>query len=94
VWLVGSALSDIISAGCLTYYLSKNPSGFPSTRVFVGKLIALTIETGALTAWMALAHLIFFFAVPRKPYFFTAAAVQSKLYANTILAVLNSRFQI
>lgn len=43
---------------------------------------------------MALVHLTLFFAFPSKPYFFTAAAVQSKLYANTILAVLNSRFQI
>ncbi|KAF7330668.1 hypothetical protein MSAN_02452100 [Mycena sanguinolenta] len=94
VWLLGSALSDITSTTCLAYYLSKNNIGFHSTRAWFHRLIRLTIQTGSLTALMALVHLTLFFVFPGKPYFFTAAAVQSKLYANTILAVLNSRLQI
>ncbi|KAF7377109.1 hypothetical protein MSAN_00129900 [Mycena sanguinolenta] len=94
LWLLGSALSDITSTTCLAYYLSKNNIGFHSTRAWFHRLIRLTIQTGSLTALMALVHLTLFFAFPGKPYFFTAAAVQSKLYANTVLAVLNSRLQI
>ncbi|KAJ6452407.1 hypothetical protein C8R45DRAFT_1193790 [Mycena sanguinolenta] len=94
VWLIGSALSDITSTTCLAYYLSKNNIGFRSTRAWFHRLIRLTIQTGSLTAFMALVHLTLFFAFPSKPYFFTAAAVQSKLYANTVLGVLNSRLQI
>ncbi|KAF7354084.1 hypothetical protein MVEN_01095800 [Mycena venus] len=94
VWLFGSALSDLVSATCLTYYLYKSDIGFRSTSVWLHNLMCLTIETGSLTALMALVHLTLFFAFPSEPYFFTAAAIQPKLYANTILAVLNSRLKI
>jgi hypothetical protein len=44
-------------------------------------------------AAVALTNLALFFAFPGRTYF-TAGALLPKLYANTIFAVLNSRFQI
>ncbi|KAJ7511533.1 hypothetical protein B0H11DRAFT_1694177, partial [Mycena galericulata] len=94
VWLAGSALNDIIIAVCMTYYLAISNTGFRQTRALVTKLTRLTIETGSLTAFVALITLILFVALPGTVYFTTPAIVMAVLYANTLLAVLNSRFQI
>ncbi|KAJ6468172.1 hypothetical protein DFH09DRAFT_1001040, partial [Mycena vulgaris] len=94
VWCGASALSDIIIAVCMTYYLSKNDTGFRQTRILVSKLIRLTIETGSLTALAALATLSLSLAFPNRNYYLTPAALLPKLYANCILVVLNARIQI
>jgi len=94
LWLGGAALSDFIIAVSTTYYLWRNDTGFRETHLLIVKLIRLTIETGSLTAAIALVNLALFFAFPGRPYFFTAGALLPKLYANTIFAVLNSRFEI
>ncbi|KAJ7122083.1 hypothetical protein C8R44DRAFT_705136 [Mycena epipterygia] len=94
VWLGGSALSDIIIAVFMTYYLSKNDTGFRQTRVLLSKLIRLTIETNALTALATLTTLALFYVFPNKNYYFTPGILIPKLYANTIFAVLNSRLRI
>ncbi|SJK98193.1 uncharacterized protein ARMOST_01454 [Armillaria ostoyae] len=90
-----SALCDIIIAVYMTYYLLRsNTTGFHRTRILVTKLIRLTIETGSLTAVVALATLILFFAFPHQTFYATAALVVSKMYANTMYMVLNSRIRI
>ncbi|PBK81874.1 hypothetical protein ARMGADRAFT_772160 [Armillaria gallica] len=90
----GYALCDIVIAICMTYYLMRSNTGFRRTQILVTKLIHLTIETGSLTAIVALAALILFFAFPHYIFYVTPALVISKLYANTIYMVLNSRIQI
>ncbi|KAK0486408.1 hypothetical protein IW261DRAFT_1559810 [Armillaria novae-zelandiae] len=90
----GSALCDVIIAVCMTYYLMRSSTSLRSTQVLVTKLIRLTIETGSVTAIVALLTLILFFACPHQTFYVTPALVTSKLYANTIYMVLNSRFRI
>ncbi|KAJ7106190.1 hypothetical protein C8R44DRAFT_886082 [Mycena epipterygia] len=96
VWLGGSALIDLIIAACLTYYfkLLKHENGFRQTHELVIKLVRLTIETGLVTALVALATLALSLAFPDRPYFVTGSIVLPALYANTILVVLNARMQI
>ncbi|KAJ6482578.1 hypothetical protein C8R45DRAFT_1001936 [Mycena sanguinolenta] len=94
LWLGGAALDDFIIAVSVTYYLLKHDTGFRRTHLLIVKLIRLTIETGCLTAAVALINLAVFFAFPGRSYFFAAGALLPKLYANAIFAVLNSRFQI
>ncbi|KAF7356443.1 hypothetical protein MVEN_00977400 [Mycena venus] len=94
VWLGGSALTDVIIAVCMTYYLSTHDTQFRQTRAVVHKLIRLIIETGTLTALMALTTLIVFFVFPGQGYYATPTAIMPVLYGNTIVLVLNSRFQI
>ncbi|KAK0478579.1 hypothetical protein EDD18DRAFT_1443201 [Armillaria luteobubalina] len=90
----GSALCDIVIALCMTYYLMRSNTCLRSTQILVTKLIRLTIETGSVTAIVALLTLILFFAFPHQNFYVTPALVTSKLYANTIYMVLNSRFRI
>ncbi|KAJ7203953.1 hypothetical protein B0H12DRAFT_1243701 [Mycena haematopus] len=94
VWLGGAASADIIITGALTFYLWKSNTGFRETHALIVRLIRLTIETGCVTAAVAITDFTLFFAIPDKPYFIAAGVILPKLYANTILAVLNARFQI
>ncbi|KAK0226535.1 hypothetical protein IW262DRAFT_1457764 [Armillaria fumosa] len=90
----GYALCDIIIALCMTYYLMRSSTGLRSTQILVAKLIRLTIETGSVTAIAALVAVILFVAFPHQFFYVTPAFVISKLYANTIYMVLNSRIRI
>ncbi|KAK0222438.1 hypothetical protein EDD85DRAFT_960081 [Armillaria nabsnona] len=89
-----SALCDIIIAICMTYYLMRSNASFRQARMLVTKLIRLTIETGSVTALVALVTGILFFVFPHKTFYGTPALIVPKLYANTVLVVLNSRFRI
>ncbi|KAK0183644.1 hypothetical protein F5146DRAFT_1148916 [Armillaria mellea] len=91
---VGYALCNIAIAICMTYYLMRSKPGFRRTKILVTKLIRLIIETGSLTAVVALVILILFFPFPHQVFYVTPAMIISKLYANTMYMVLNLRIQI
>ncbi|KAJ6580128.1 hypothetical protein DFH09DRAFT_979386, partial [Mycena vulgaris] len=94
VWLGGACASDLIITGCMTYYLSTVDSAFRRTRVFLSKLIRLTIETGSVTALVTLTALVLFYAFPNRNYDLVPGFIIPTLYANTILAILNARIRI
>ncbi|KAF4613882.1 hypothetical protein D9613_007530 [Agrocybe pediades] len=89
----GAALCDVIIAASMTYYLSKGSraSQWKATQRVLSKLIRLVIETGTITAAIAIINLIVS-VLPGKPtYYQTCSAVLGKLYSNTMMAVINSR---
>ncbi|KAJ7721433.1 hypothetical protein DFH07DRAFT_784119 [Mycena maculata] len=88
VWLGASAISDI------TIALTKSGIEFRRTRELVSRLTRLIIETGTLTAVVALVTMTLFLAFPRNEYYLTPAAILPELYANSILFILNSRMKI
>ncbi|KAJ6528764.1 hypothetical protein DFH09DRAFT_1412728 [Mycena vulgaris] len=90
VWCGASALSDIIIA----FKLSKYDMGFRQTRALVSKVVRLTIETGSLTALVALTTVTLFLTFPDRDFYATPAALMPTLYANSILVILNARIQI
>ncbi|KAJ7728191.1 hypothetical protein B0H16DRAFT_1589190 [Mycena metata] len=94
LFLVGAALIDITIAGCMTYYLTKRDTGFRRTHALATKLIRLSIETGVLTALVAVLTLALFFGIPGKAYYVVPGSFFSTVYANTMFAMLNSRFHI
>ncbi|PBK86532.1 hypothetical protein ARMGADRAFT_1086380 [Armillaria gallica] len=94
IWCGGSSLCDIVIAICMTYYLTRRNTNFRQTRILITKLIRLTIETGSVTAVVTLLSLILFFAFPGQTFYATPAFIISKLYANTVYMVLNSRIRI
>ncbi|KAJ7257133.1 hypothetical protein C8J57DRAFT_1721375 [Mycena rebaudengoi] len=93
LWWGGSALSDVMIAICMTYYLSMHDTAFRKTRALLSKLIRLTIETGSLTAFVGIMGLVLCLAFPGI-YFTVPALVLPKLYANSMMVVFNTRFQI
>ncbi|KAJ7245640.1 hypothetical protein B0H12DRAFT_782717 [Mycena haematopus] len=94
VWCGASAVCDIMIAVCMTHCLTRNDSGFRQTRELVSRLTRLIIETGSLTAAVALVDLILFLVFRQRLYYAVGALIMPKLYANSMLVVLNSRIKI
>ncbi|EIW57939.1 uncharacterized protein TRAVEDRAFT_72852 [Trametes versicolor FP-101664 SS1] len=95
-WMVNATLGMIIAADVLlttllTIVLRRSRTGFQSTDSVLNILIVYTINTGLLTG--ALSTLSFLLAI-FFPHTFFADGMNmciAKLYANSLLAVLNSR---
>ncbi|PBK86522.1 hypothetical protein ARMGADRAFT_882414, partial [Armillaria gallica] len=96
IWCGGSALCDVVIAICMTYYASSFSLSliFRQTRILVTKLVRLTIETGSVTAVVALLSLILFFVFPGQTFYSTPVFIMPKLYANTVYMLLNSRMRL
>ncbi|KAK0444980.1 uncharacterized protein EV420DRAFT_1648500 [Desarmillaria tabescens] len=91
IWLGGSALCDAAIALCMTYLLSRAHTGLKSTRILISRLIRLTIETGTVTATLAVIDIALFLAYPNNNYDTVLANCLVMMYSNTVLAVCNSR---
>ncbi|KAK0221082.1 hypothetical protein EDD85DRAFT_960605 [Armillaria nabsnona] len=89
IWCGASALCDIVITICMTHYASS----FSLPDIFID-IIRLTIETGSVTAVVALLNFVLFIALPHQNSYMTFGVLVPKLYANTVYMVLNSRFQI
>ncbi|KAK0194314.1 hypothetical protein F5146DRAFT_1119572 [Armillaria mellea] len=89
-----STLCDVIIAICMTYYLMCSTTHFCRTRTLLTKLIRLTIETGSVTAIVALLSFVLFIVFPNQAFYMTPALIVPKLYANAVYMVLNSRIRI
>ncbi|KAJ6606145.1 hypothetical protein DFH09DRAFT_3018 [Mycena vulgaris] len=91
VWSV-SALNDLLIAGTLVHWLHRL-RGNPETRTaaMVDKLIAWTIETGVVTSAVGIATLVLFLVMPQNYVFLATFVVAARLFANSLLASLNSR---
>ncbi|KAK0479145.1 hypothetical protein IW261DRAFT_1301130, partial [Armillaria novae-zelandiae] len=85
---VTSALCDIITAICMTYYVNS------LSYIILISLIHLTIETGSVTAIVTLLTFILFYAFLHDTFYRVPAVMMTKLYANTLYMMLNSRIRI
>ncbi|TFK41687.1 hypothetical protein BDQ12DRAFT_392800 [Crucibulum laeve] len=92
IWNGLGAFCDLTIAIAMPYLLLRRGTGLSNTHVLITKIIRLTVETGALTAFVAIAHLILYFAPSIT--FIIAGANIAKIYANTILVLLNNRLEI
>lgn len=95
-WLVIFSLSisafvDLMIAGSLSYCLwSRREDVFKHAQRVVDKLIAWTIQTGALTSISSILMLVLYAAI-RNFAWVAAYLVISGLFANYLLASLNAR---
>ncbi|KAF9022338.1 hypothetical protein BDZ89DRAFT_1070732 [Hymenopellis radicata] len=93
-WCGGAAVCDILIAIFMTRYLTKCDTGFRHTRLLISKLIRVSVETGTLTAVVAILDLILFFAFPNECLYISISLWLPKLYANAMIMVINARFRI
>jgi hypothetical protein len=91
IWNAGSAVCDIIIAASMTYYLSQWRTDSKPTQQLVHRLIHLVIETGILTATVAIINLSLFLIPGHPAYWETSIAILGKMYSNTMMVVLNNR---
>ncbi|QRW20095.1 transmembrane protein [Rhizoctonia solani] len=87
LWLVTSAIADVMITIVLTWYLHTHRTGFSKTEDLIARLIRLTVQTGLITTLWALVDLIMYLAVVTKP---ITPLIQSST-ANSLLSTLNAR---
>ncbi|RDB25971.1 hypothetical protein Hypma_006515 [Hypsizygus marmoreus] len=84
-------LSDLLIAGALCLLLASNRSEFEDTNNIINSLIVYAINRCILTSAVAITEVVVFVAVPHSFYSFAFDFIIGKLYANSLLATLNSR---
>ncbi|KAJ3482695.1 hypothetical protein NLI96_g6805 [Meripilus lineatus] len=94
IWFVSTAVCDFVIAISTFYYLKKKKTYFRPTETMMTKLIRVTVETGLICAACALLELIMFVAFADDTFYMPMCLLLSKLYSNSLLAVLNSRMRI
>ncbi|KAI0822557.1 hypothetical protein BC628DRAFT_669592 [Trametes gibbosa] len=95
-WLVSAAYgflvaTDIILTGALVFVLHRSRTGSKRSDTVLGLLIKYTINTGLLTSIISLLVFIFSLILPGNLVYAGISIVSTKLYANSLLAVVNSR---
>jgi hypothetical protein len=89
-----AVLSDILIAGSLCYLLHGSRTGFRRTDALVTTLIVYAINRCLLTSVVAVLEVIVFSVMPNSLWFLAIDFVIGKLYANSLLATLNSRASV
>ncbi|KAJ7657381.1 hypothetical protein DFH06DRAFT_461667 [Mycena polygramma] len=91
VWLSLSAVCDIVIAIGMSHALYTRKTGFTQVDGQINRIIRMTVETGALTAFTALADVAIFLTLPATAMNFIVDFPLSNLYTCSLLAMLNSR---
>ncbi|KAJ3551520.1 hypothetical protein NM688_g4653 [Phlebia brevispora] len=87
-----SSAADTIIAMLLVFYLYRKRTGLRRSNDIISRLIILAVSTGGLTAGMSLITLVALFTFPASSdYDLMLNFMMSKLYANALLAMLNTR---
>ncbi|KAF8663695.1 hypothetical protein AX16_000870 [Volvariella volvacea WC 439] len=89
-----AVLSDIVIAAALCILLHGSRSGFRKTDTIVTKLIVYSINRCILTSAVAIVEVIVFSTSPERHWYLAIDFVIGKLYANSLLATLNSRHSL
>ncbi|KAJ3927575.1 MAG: hypothetical protein NXY57DRAFT_605799 [Lentinula lateritia] len=93
VWLIASAMCDVVIAASLTWFVLRNKTPFTSTNSILNRIMLLTLQTGTITAVAAIADVFTFTISEDKTLEFVWAYSLSKLYSNSLLSMLNARVE-
>ncbi|KAJ8473038.1 hypothetical protein ONZ51_g8118 [Trametes cubensis] len=89
---VGMAvLADTILTAALIFSLHRSRTGIQRTDSIIDLLIMYAINTGLVTGIMNMLSFVFALAMPNNLIYAGIVIVATKLYANSMMAVLNSR---
>ncbi|KAH9848437.1 hypothetical protein C2E23DRAFT_889091 [Lenzites betulinus] len=95
-WLISAGFgcavgADVVLTSSLICVLQRRRTGFKSTDSMIDVLIVYTINTGLLTGLFSLLSLIFAVVDPNNFIYIGLNMISTRCYANSVLAVLNSR---
>jgi len=91
VSLALGAFTDILTALTLSWYLRRLKTGYKHSDSIINRLIIYAINTGMLTSTISAACLVCYDLMPTNYVFIACYFVLSKLYANSLMATLNTR---
>ncbi|KAF7300460.1 hypothetical protein HMN09_00929900 [Mycena chlorophos] len=81
----------LITAALLTILIWTRQQGIARTALLVDRLILWTIETGMITSGFSCLNLAFYDTEPNNFIWIAMQIIKARLFANTLLATLNSR---
>ncbi|KAF9463137.1 hypothetical protein BDZ94DRAFT_1322042 [Collybia nuda] len=93
VWGVGSAFVDIAIAVLMMYHLIRRDSGWKSTHTLLVKLVGRAVETGLVTAMVAIIYVLFLFLPQLISYWSIPPIILGKLYSNAMMVNFNHRME-
>ncbi|KAM5544618.1 hypothetical protein V8D89_001516 [Ganoderma adspersum] len=82
---------DLTLAGTLVVFLLRNRTGAERTDSMIQTLVVYTINTGLVTSVVGIVAFIFALIKPGNLVYFAMGIIVTKLYANSVLALLNTR---
>ncbi|KAF7289730.1 hypothetical protein MIND_01346600 [Mycena indigotica] len=82
---------NVITMSLVTILLMTRRQGFGRTTVLVDKLIKWTLETGMVTSIFSCLNLAFYQQEPHNFVWVAMQLIKARLFANCLLASLNSR---
>ncbi|EKM49661.1 uncharacterized protein PHACADRAFT_214190 [Phanerochaete carnosa HHB-10118-sp] len=89
---LGSAVAlDIVITAAMCFYLRRSKSRFSTMNDVIDTLMLYTVETGMITCVTTIASLACWVTMRKNLIFLGLHFTISKLYANSFLAILNSR---
>ncbi|KAJ3805833.1 hypothetical protein F5876DRAFT_81348 [Lentinula aff. lateritia] len=93
VWLASAVVGDWINGVTFVVIMrrERKNSAFPLTKALLDRIIINFVESGLITATLALADLIVFLVLPATTVRVTLEFILGPLYANVMMANLNSR---
>ncbi|KAM5544682.1 hypothetical protein V8D89_001580 [Ganoderma adspersum] len=91
VMLANAVVIDLLVTSCLIFYLWRSRTGFQRTDSLLDVLMVYTINTGLSTSLLTLPAMICAIIMPGNLIWSAIYVIASKMYANSLLAVLNSR---
>ncbi|KAG9308947.1 hypothetical protein JVU11DRAFT_11247 [Chiua virens] len=97
IFTLGLALSafvDVVITTFLCYFLRSNRSRVHSTNRIMDTLTFWTVQNGSITCFAAIASLVCWTVMPENRIFLGLHFIMGKLYANSLLATLNTRSKI
>ncbi|PIL32179.1 hypothetical protein GSI_05424 [Ganoderma sinense ZZ0214-1] len=82
---------DFTLAGTLVAFLLRNRTGAERTDSMIQTLVVYTINTGLVTSIVGMVAFVFALIKPGNLVYFAMGIIVTKLYANSVLALLNTR---
>ncbi|KAJ7238267.1 hypothetical protein B0H12DRAFT_1137662 [Mycena haematopus] len=92
LWLTSTAFADLFITAFLVNFLWANKTGFQTqTDSVADKIIFMTVQTGMVTSFAAIADVTLFLLVPRTTLMFIWDLTLSKMYSICLISTLNAR---
>ncbi|KZT01351.1 uncharacterized protein LAESUDRAFT_752728 [Laetiporus sulphureus 93-53] len=90
-----ASLTDICITIASTHALSRHNTGFMGTRDLIHNLQVLVINRGVLTTLIQTIQMIIYISLPKNVLYWVLLQLPgSKIYVNSLLAVLNARHHL
>ncbi|KAH8800594.1 hypothetical protein DL96DRAFT_1636445 [Flagelloscypha sp. PMI_526] len=91
VCLAANLASDISIMAAMIYFLRRSRTGFKHSDTLIWRIILLSLETGGVCCLFTSMHFIFWLGWPQHTWYLAVVIPRSKLYAISLLVVLNQR---